>query len=265
MNGWQSTGGRPGAADAGGRTDLTARGFSPADRNARRRATHGRRPGRRWWRWTLGIVVTLVVLIAGAIVAYIKLTPSDPPLTLPAGKASAPSGTLDGAWQVAAGSLAGFRVRETALGLSNDVTGRTSSVTGTIAISGDRVTHANLHIDLATIKVSGKTRPQFAASLGTHDHPVATFTIIQPKMLGPGFASGKTIRSAAAGQLAMNGFSRRVTVAFTARRDGTELQVAGRIPVAFGRWAIRAPGGGGFLGSLAHHGTAEFILFLRHQ
>jgi hypothetical protein len=40
------------------------------------------------------------------------------------------------------------------------------------------------------------------------------------------------------------------------------LQVAGSIPVSFAEWGIQGPGGAGFFGSLADHGSAEFLLTL---
>ena len=58
--------------------------------------------------------------------------------------------------------------------------------------------------------------------------------------------------------------TRPVTVTVSGRRDGASLEVAGSIPVAFSRWDIKGPGGLGFLGSLADHGVAEFLLTL-HQ
>ena len=61
----------------------------------------------------------------------------------------------------------------------------------------------------------------------------------------------------------MNGTTRQVTVRVSARRDGSALQLAGSIPVTFSAWHIRGPGGFGFLGSLADHGVAEFLLILR--
>jgi hypothetical protein len=36
----------------------------------------------------------------------------------------------------------------------------------------------------------------------------------------------------------------------------------GSIPIAFSRWDIKGPAGFGFLGSLADHGIAEFLLVL---
>jgi hypothetical protein len=63
----------------------------------------------------------------------------------------------------------------------------------------------------------------------------------------------------------MNGTSHPVTVTLTARRDGPELQTAGSIRVQFARWGIKQPAGFGFVGSLADHGDAEFLLILHRQ
>lgn len=48
----------------------------------------------------------------------------------------------------------------------------------------------------------------------------------------------------------------------TVRRDGADLRAAGSFPVAFSDWNIAQPKGYGLLGSLADHGTAEFLLVL---
>jgi polyisoprenoid-binding protein YceI len=166
---------------------------------------------------------------------------------------------------VVGGSVAGLRVQETALGLSKDAVGRTTAVTGSVAVSGGRVTSATLRVDLAAITVSGKPQRQVATSLRTGRYPDATFSLTAPVTLPAGFANGETVNLTATGQLTMNGAARPVTVALSARRDGTILQVAGSIPVAFPAWHIKGPAGFGFLGSLADHGVAEFLLTLRQQ
>jgi polyisoprenoid-binding protein YceI len=209
-------------------------------------------------------VVGLVVLLVLAVGLFIKLQPTQAPLVLPGGPVSAPAGRLDGSWDVAAGSLAGFRVRESALGFGNDTVGRTSAVTGALVISGGRLTSAAVRVDLTAVKVGGKTQPQFAKSLGTARYPDATFTLTRPVTLSPAFATGATIKVTATGLLELNGASRQVTFTVSGRRDGTALQVAGSIPVTLSAWGIKEPSGYGFLGSLADHGVAEFLLLL-HQ
>ena len=47
--------------------------------------------------------------------------------------------------------------------------------------------------------------------------------------------------------------------------DGSWTVAAGSIPVTFSAWHIKGPGGFGFLGSLADHGTAEFLLTLNRE
>ncbi len=218
---------------------------------------------RRWWRWVLAAIAALAVVLAGAVVLYVKGEASAPALTLPAGHVSAPAGPLDGTWQVAGGSVAGFLLRQTVLGMSNYVGGQTSAVTGTIVLSGSQVISATLRIQLTAIKVGGRPQPQFAVSLGTSQHPVAAFTLSAPVALGPVFAAGGTTTITATGLLAMNGITHVATVTLSTRRDGSVLQAAGAIPVSFARWDIKQPAGFGFVGSLASDGDAEFSLVLR--
>jgi len=208
-------------------------------------------------------VAALLVLIVLAAWAFIKFQPTQAPLALPGTAVQAPAGPLDGTWAVSSG-VAGFRVAETALGMSNDTVGRTRAVSGTLAISGGRVASAAFRVDLTAVKVNGKTPPQFVTSLHTGRFPVATVTLASPAAFGSSLGTGGTVRVTAAGRLSLNGVTRPVTVTVSARRDGTKLEIAGSIPVAFSRWGIKGPGGLGFLGSLADHGVAEFLLTL-HQ
>ena len=232
-----------------------------------RRSGRSGRSGRRhhWWRWAIAGVAGLVVLVVLAAGLLLKLQPAPAPLALPPGAARAPAGPLDGTWVVAAGSVAGFRVRESAFGMSNDTVGRTSAVTGTIVISGDRVTGGAFRIGLTGMKVGGKAQPQFAESLGTSKDPVAMVTLTQPVTLNAAFASGATVTERVTGRLAMHGISRPVVVTVSGRRDGSSLQVAGSIPIAFSRWDVRGPQSFGFIASLASSGIAEFLLIVHRR
>ncbi len=51
-----------------------------------------------------------------------------------------------------------------------------------------------------------------------------------------------------------------MTATVSACRDGSALEAAGSIPVTFSAWGIKGPAGYGFFGSLANHGTAEFLI-----
>jgi deazaflavin-dependent oxidoreductase (nitroreductase family) len=213
-------------------------------------------------RWILiGFGVALVLIVAGVGALVNRSAPA--PLALPGRAATAPAGQLYGVWHVSAGSIAGFRVPQTVLGFGSDVVGRTRAVTGTMAIARTGVTAAGFRVALTTITVSGKKQPQLATSLNTSADPVATIRLARLIRLTPAFAAGATVTDKATGYLTLRGITRPVQITFTARRNGSELQMAGSIPVSFPRWSIKDPAGFGFLGSLADHGTAEFLLTLR--
>jgi YceI-like domain len=221
-------------------------------------------PRRRWWPWiTAAVLLPLLALLAASV--YFVVTPAAPaPLALPA-RAVAPAGPVSGTWGVGRGSLAGFRLAARAVGISNDVVGRTSAVTGSVAVSGDWVTAARLRIGLTAIRVNGRKLPQFADSLRTRRHPVATFSLTEVATLGRAFTAGRAVSRRVAGFLDLNGTACAVTVTISARRNGSALQVAGTIPVDLAYWGIKNPAGAGLLGSLADQGTAEFLLTLHRQ
>lgn len=216
----------------------------------------------RRWRWLVGGLVAVVAL--GGVMTLARHTSKTPPLMLPAASTSAPpAGSVDGAWQVSSGSVAGFRVAEQFLGLSDDVVGRTSAVTGGATLAGDRVTAATFHVDLRAITVNGKTQPQFAQSLGVAANPDATFTLTGPLSFASDPSSGGPVTARAAGTLTVHGVTRSVTFTIRGRYTGSTLVVVGSIPVAFSDYGIVGPKGYGALGSLADHGVAEFLLVLR--
>jgi polyisoprenoid-binding protein YceI len=215
------------------------------------------------WRWVFGGLLALAVIVVVAVLAIVGVKPSQSPLALPAGISAAPAGLVNGTWHVTTGSVAGFRVRESFLGFGNDVTGRTSHVTGTVKLSGDRVTGATFRISLATITVDGKTgQPQLAKSLDTAADPMATVALASPVRLPAAFSSGTTVTLTTAATLTLDGITRPVTVTLSARRDGTKIEAAGSLPVAFAGFGIKGPAGYGLLGSLASDGIAEFLLVL---
>jgi YceI-like domain len=218
---------------------------------------------RHWLQWIAGSIVALLALILIGTWAFVRLQPVPAELALPGGRLSAPAGPLDGRWETANGSAAGFRVRETVLGVGNDTVGRTGSVSGTAVMSGGELVTASFRVDLGALRVSGKPSAQVASSLQTNQHPYATVRLARPARLPAAFASGQTVTIGVAGQLTLNGAWHPVSFSLTARRDGRVLQAVGQIPVAFATWGIRPPAGSGFLGSLASHGEAEFLLILR--
>lgn len=227
------------------------------------------RPARkpRWGRRILIGLAALVVLVVAGGALYVALDPVPAPLALPTSPASGPVGPVEGTWYVAAGSQAGFRIRQTVMFASNDVVQRTTAVSGTLVVSGNRIATATFRVDLTNLANTddGQTTPQVALSLDTQRHPDSTFTLTKPLILEPAAITGTAINARAVGQLTLRGVSRPVSFTISGRRDGDTLQVSGAIPVSFADWEIPNPAGYGPLGSLADHGIAEFLVILRHH
>jgi polyisoprenoid-binding protein YceI len=217
---------------------------------------------RRWLRWTLGGIAVVVVLIVGLVAVAIKLQPTPALLALPA-NATAPVGPTDGTYQAGSGSVAGFRVQQTVIGLTSDVVGRTNDITGTVTIADGQATTTGLRVGLLALTTGdAKPAPQFGISLDTQRYPDATIGLTRTVTLDPAFASGTTHTGNVAGTLTLHGVTRTATVALRLRRDGTNIDVAGSVPVAFSDYGIAGPNGYGPFGSLADHGVAEFLLVL---
>ena len=98
----------------------------------------------RWLWWLAAAGAAVVVLVVGGTFAYIHFIEGPAPAPLGfSTPAASPAGTtatsLAGAWRVAAGSQAGYRVKEVLLGQNNVAVGRTSHIAGNLVIKGSTV------------------------------------------------------------------------------------------------------------------------------
>ena len=108
--------------------------------------------------------------------------------TTAASAAPAAAAGVAGGWQVAADSLAGYRVREHLANLpaESDAVGRTSDVTGSITVEADgdgaRLTAGQLDVDTTTIASDESRRDNRLRNEGlqTDQYPTASFTLTQP-------------------------------------------------------------------------------------
>ena len=218
---------------------------------------------RRWLRWMIIGVAGFAVLVVALVATAIKLQPTPAPLTLPA-TVTTPIGPPDGTYRAVTGSIAGFRIQQSVMGLTSDVVGRTDDVTGTVTIADGQATTARLRVGLLALTSGGaKPAPQFGISLETQRYPDAAISLTQPVTLGSAFSSGTTVNANASGMLALHGVAQPVTVTVSLRRDGPNIDVAGSFQVAFTEYSIARPKGYGGLGSLSDSGVAEFLLILR--
>src|SRR6202044_2416120 len=206
--------------------------------------------------------------LSGSTPAALSLSPSagssagsappGPPSPDPGG-----SGTVSGTWTVGSGSAVGYRVNEILLGQNTTAAGRTSSVTGNLTLAGSTATAASFRVPMATVHSDKSQRDaQFDGRImDVARYPTGTFALTSPISLAPLPATG-TVRSYTAhGKLTLHGTTRAVTFTLTAERaaGGTQLKVAGDIPVLFSDYNIQNPSLGGFV-TTQDHGLLEFLL-----
>jgi polyisoprenoid-binding protein YceI len=230
--------------------------------------------GIRRWRWLLlGVAAVAVVAVAGPYV-YIhlieggspaSLSATDAPATTAASAAGATGGgSLSGAWKVASGSQAGYRVKEVLFGQDNEAVGRTSAVSGQLTLQGTRVTAGSFSVDLTSVRSDQSRRDaQFQQRImATATFPTATFALTAPIELRSIPADGSSVTAKASGNLTLHGTTKPVTVDVTARHSGGTIRVSGQIPVTFADWGIPNPSFGPI--TTEDHGQIEFLLVLSH-
>jgi len=244
----------------------------------------GPRRKRRWLRWLVAVVVVLVLFFVGGPFVYIHFiegkapaplrlstattTPAPSTSASPAttagtatGAASAGSSTsVDGTWKVAAGSVAGYRIKEILFGQSNTAVGRTSTITGSITIVGSQVSTGTFTVDMTTVKSDQTERDrQFQGRImDTAQYPTSTFVLTKPLDLGSIPADGVVVTETATGNLTLHGTTRSVTFTVQARRSGSTISVSGSIPIVFADYNISNPSGGP--AQTSDNGTLEFLL-----
>jgi polyisoprenoid-binding protein YceI len=232
----------------------------------------------RWLRWVIGAVAVIVVLaVAGPFVYFHFIEGNSPaPLSLKPGASAsgtrsaspvsshAASGSVAGSWTVASGSRVGYRVKEILAGQSHTAVGRSSSVTGSMAIKGTTVKTASFTVKMATIHTDSAQRDaQFDGRImDVARYPDGTFALTKPISLAP-LPSAGTIRTySATGNLTLHGQTRSVTFPVEAELTSGALEVQGSIPVLFSTWGIPNPSFTGFV-TTQNHGIMEFLLDFR--
>jgi polyisoprenoid-binding protein YceI len=208
-------------------------------------------------------VVGVAVALAAAGYAVLALTGDDapPPPSLqgtPAHEGAAPAGA--GRWHpvAPAGSFVGYRVDERYLGVGvRTAVGRTSAVTGSVTVDGDRVEGADLRADMTTVHSDQARRDDSLRSraIETDRYPSARFTLAGPVALGPRPRQAK-------GTLTLHGRRAAIAVAVRGQRlSGDRLELVGSAPIRFATFAIEPPSVAGLV-TVSDHGLLEFRLVL---
>jgi len=217
-----------------------------------------------WWLGGIGLV-----LAAGAVLGpyvYANYVRGDPPRELavdavPTGTAAA--GTADGTWTAVDGSLAGYRVEEVLAGQSITAVGRTTEVTGSVAVQDSAVVMTEIVVDMGSVRSDDSRRDaQFAGPImNTDEHPEATFVLTESFSLDSLAGSEGSASYAVAGEMTLHGVTRPVTTALDVVRDGPQVRIAGQIPVAFADYGIDNPSIAGLV-TTEDEGVIEVLLTL---
>jgi polyisoprenoid-binding protein YceI len=225
-----------------------------------------------------GVGAALIVAIFLLVYFVIFPTSSPKPFKLAtstttpaaASSASASAGVVGGRWGVAAGSQAGYRVREKLafLPAQSDAVGRTSSITGAAQLSesGGTITITSASFDVAvnTLKSDRSMRDEKIHEIGLESsrYPTATFVMSAPASFTRTAVTGHVTRARVTGVFTIHGTSRSRTLPVEFTLSGSTLQAVGSITFPWSEFGMSAPSIGGFV-NVTETATMEFDLHLQ--
>ena len=235
---------------------------------------------RRHWKWLLLIIpVAVVVVVVGGTFVYIHFVAPDPApkptfSSVAAGATAATgagtddasataTGAIDGPWNVGTDSYVQYRVQEKLNGQDNEATGRTTAVTGQLTVAGTTVDSASFSVDMTKVTSDEQQRDgQFRGRImNTSTFPTATFSLTSPVALTAIPENLTEITVSATGKLTLHGTTQTVTFDLQARRNGSQLEAKGTIPITFSDYGINNPSGGP--ARVGNAGDLEFLLIFR--
>jgi polyisoprenoid-binding protein YceI len=222
-------------------------------------------------RWLIAAIVVVVVLAVGIPFVYIHFIEGSAPakLALPpskgggTGSGSTSVGSVDGTWHVGKGSVVGYRVQEVLIGQHTTAVGRSSTVSGSITISGTDVTAGAFTVNMASV-VSDQSERNASFDgriMDVAQYPTATLKLTAPIDLGTIPAVGATGTYDASGDLTMHGVTKPVIFTVSAERTSAGIDALADIPIEFSNWDIQNPSVGGLV-TTADDGTLEALLHL---
>jgi polyisoprenoid-binding protein YceI len=186
--------------------------------------------------------------------------------------ASLGAGGIDGTWKVDttigsfadfSSSFVGYRVQEELANIGGNIAvGRTPNVSGTLTISGTKVTAVDISVDLTTLKSDDQRRDGQLRNQGleTRTYPTGTFALSSPIELGAVPTDGKEISVTANGRLTLHGVTKDVAIPLKAKLTGNVVVVTGSLSIVFADYNMTKPNSFAVL-SIADQGTLELQLF----
>ena len=187
-----------------------------------------------------------------------------------ASSGSAATSGIAGHWSVAAGSRAGYRVREKLafLPAESDAVGRTSQITGSATFSeasgAITISAASFDVDVLTLKSDRSMRDEKIREIGLESSrfPTATFTLSKPISLPASIRKGAIVTVRATGVFDIHGVSKQETLPIEMGASRTAVQAVGSLTFPWSEFGMSAPSVGGFV-SVTEHATMEFDLHLQ--
>jgi polyisoprenoid-binding protein YceI len=174
---------------------------------------------------------------------------------------------LNGAWDVAEGSVVGYRVEEQIALAKTDGVGRTSEVSGRFVVADGSLLEARFEVDLASLQSDRSQRDQQVRTkiLDVATHPVAEFVLTEPVALPPSTDVATMSPFVATGDLTLRGVTKPVAVAIYAAIDDGRLRLTGSTEIVFAEWGIPNPSIPAALIFTKDRGTLEFDLLFQAQ
>ncbi|HEV2216720.1 MAG TPA: YceI family protein [Candidatus Dormibacteraeota bacterium] len=217
------------------------------------------------------VAIAVLTVLGGGAAGYVyffsglrtsppALSFASPSPTPSAAASPSPSATsttttgFAGTWQVASGSLAGYRVKEQFVGQTSthEAVARTSAVTGQLTITqsgaGYQLAGGTINVDLtglasidsvAGYNVTNRDRI-VQQSLEVGQFPTATLQL-QPVAIPSGAESGQTVSFSVAGNLTVHGVTKAVTVSVQLRVTGGVPQVVASIQTNMTDFGVQPP------------------------
>jgi polyisoprenoid-binding protein YceI len=226
----------------------------------------------------------VIALIAVGLVIYFVIFPTSSPKpfslkdnvtgTTASSSAAQPTSvsTLAGTWKIAAGSLAGYRVREKLafLPAQSDAVGRTSQIKGsaTFTESAGNVTisAASFEIAVNTLKSDRSMRDEKIREIGleSNRYPTSTFVLSKPVTVAASSIDGKVDRVPVTGVIEIHGTSKTETLPVEMTESGSTFEAVGSLTFPWSEFGMTAPSVGGFV-NVTGKATLEFDLHMRRS
>jgi polyisoprenoid-binding protein YceI len=204
---------------------------------------------RRALKWLIVVVLVVVLAGAGFLAWYIfgSRVPGKPKLSATSNTRGGPK-TPDGSWHVVRNKdvFVGYRIKEVfgdAI-LKRDAVGQAHAVSGTLAITRDRVTTTVVTADMTKLGSDRAARDAYVrdTTLETSSFPTARFTLTKPIALPAHPAKGKAYPGLrATGRLLLHGVSHPITFTLAARWNGPTIEVVGTAPINLRDYRIKPP------------------------